>query len=135
MIDSKIGYSASNKKILTRLANKCERLSREYTKLRDRSCVCGCGKTTGLDWAHGISRQRELTKYHKLNTFRMNHECHLEMDHSGEQEKFMIKRLEQQGYYELKREAYMPFKPTVEWYQLQIVQLNTLIAEVQHDKY
>lgn len=133
MIDSKIGTSASNKMMLKRYANKCEKLSREYTKLRDTFCVCGCGKTTGLDWAHGISRGRELTKYDPLNTFRMYHVCHIKMDFFGRQESLMIKRLGHEAFYELKRKAYMPFKPTVEWYQLQAVQLDTLIAEVQHD--
>ncbi|MFA5803689.1 MAG: hypothetical protein WC879_03505 [Melioribacteraceae bacterium] len=126
MIDSIIAYN----KALTRLANKCEKLSREYTKLRDKSCVCGCGRTYGLDWAHGISRERERTKYHPLNTFRMNHEHHLWMDHSGKQVEFMIMFVGEERFTELRQLALRPFKPTIEWYEQQIEQLQTFITEV-----
>lgn len=126
MIDSITAYN----KALIRLANKCEKLSREYTKLRDKSCACGCGISYGLDWAHGISREREATKYHPLNTFRMNHEHHLWMDHSGKQPEFMYKFIGEERFNELKQLALRPFKPTVEWYEQQIKQLQILIAEV-----
>lgn len=136
---NKIGSHASNKKRLKSLANKCEALSREYTKLRDKSCVCGCGKTTGLDWAHGISRKRERFKYHPNNTFRMHHECHLAMDQSPIKSvilnNLMNNRLGPIEWQLMLLEAMTIFRPTEEFYNNQIEQLQTLIAEVNNDLY
>lgn len=145
MIDSKIGFCISNKKKLITLANKCEKLSREYTKLRDPICQCAddnCQRTTGLDWAHGISQRCEQFKYHSINTMRLNHECHLAIDHSPNKkqlmDELMIKRLNPSQFKEwvvMQVDSFMPFRPTISWYEKQIAELNRLIAEVQHDQY
>ena len=143
MIDSGIKIAADNKKILQRLANKCEKLSREYTELRDPVCQCAdvnCQKTTGLDWAHGISQRCERFRYHPVNTMRLYHECHLAIDHSPEKKRLMdelmFKRLNIAQFEEwtiMRVESFLPFRPTVEWYEKQIAELTRLIAEVQHD--
>ena len=136
---NKIGSHASSKKRLKSLANKCEALSREYTKLRDKSCVCGCGKTTGLDWAHAVTRERELIKYHILNTFRLNHDCHLMIDLSKDKyakmEELQRKRLSKEEYAEwerLRSEAAFPFKANEDFYLNQIAELGTHIKEVEY---
>jgi len=125
-----------NKKNLTTYANKCERLSREYTKLRDKSCACGCGKTTDLDWAHGISRARERFKYHPLNTMRLNHDCHLAIDHSPLKSvlmnELMNRRIGEPTWQLMLLESFSVFKPTEEFYLNQIEELNRLIAEVNN---
>jgi hypothetical protein len=145
MIDSKIGTTASSKKTLKRLANKCEKLSRKYTALRDPICQCAddsCQKTTGLDWAHAISQRFEKFRYNPINTMRLNHECHLAIDHSPEKKRLMdelmFKRLSITQFEEwtrMRMESFLPFKPTIEWYEKQIEELTRLIAEVQHAEY
>lgn len=128
-----------NKKNLKTLANKCERLSREYTKLRDTSCACGCGKTYGLDWAHGISRERERFKYHPLNTMRLNHNCHMAIDHSPIKSvlmnQLMNRRIGELSWQLMLLESFSVFKPTEQFYLEQIAELEKLIAEVQSVQY
>jgi len=143
MIDFKIG--TNTKKTLQRLANKCEKLSREYTKLRDPICQCAddnCQRTTGLDWAHGISQRCEQFRYHPVNTMRLYHECHLKIDHSSNKkqlmDELMFKRLSDSQWREwafILVDSFFPFKPTVEWYEKQIAELTRLISEVQHVEY
>ena len=119
------------RKELNKYANKCERLSREYTKLRDTQCRCGCGKRVGLDWSHAITREREEFKYHPDNTFRLNHECHLRIDHGGKKDEFFSKLIGEERYSEMKQKAFRPFKPTKEWYEQQIQQLQQLIEAIR----
>lgn len=111
---------------------KAERLSREYTKLRDVTCVCGCGKNYDLDWAHGISREREQFKYHPNNTMRLNHFCHLGIDHSpikhALMDALMSSRLGADVWAVMKLQSFAPFKPTVIFYENQIEELQQLIA-------
>lgn len=111
--------------------NKCERLSKEYTKLRDLECRCGCGKRIGLDWAHAIKRGREEFKYDPNNTFRLNHNCHLKIDHSAGRDDFFTQLIGEERYNEMKQRAFRSFKPTEEWYKQQIKQLEDLIESMQ----
>lgn len=140
-----MGVCISNKKKLITLANKCEKLSREYTKLRDSICQCAdekCQRTTGLDWAHGISQRCERFRYHPINTMRLNHECHLKIDHSPDKKGLMIelmfRRLNPTQFREwavMQTDSFFPFTPTTEWYEKQIAELTRLIAEVQNDQF
>lgn len=129
-MESKLGYSASRKKVLKRLANKAEKLSRLFVDLRDTSCRCGCGRKQGLDWAHAITRDRELIKYEPDNTFNLYHECHLKIDHSGKQKEFFSGLIGEERYEELKRKSFLPFKPTVEFYNEVIEDLTQRISEL-----
>lgn len=137
MIYTKIGYSASHKKVLQRLANKCEKLSREYTERRDPFCQCldpRCFISTGLDWMHAIPRHREQFKYDPDNTLRMNHEHHLRIDCSPHKkellDELMNDRIGVDVWNEMKRLAMLPFTPTEEFYLEQIKELETLLRGV-----
>lgn len=127
---TKLGASASHKKRLRKLANKAEKLSRLYVDLRDKSCRCGCGQTKGLDWAHAITREREIIKYHPDNTFNLFHECHLKIDHSGKQKEFFSGLIGEERYEELKLLSFQPFKPTEEFYNNVIADLTERINQL-----
>lgn len=136
-IINKIGYSASHKKVLQRLANKCENLSRKYTALRDQICQCSdpkCFISTGLDWMHAIPRGREQFKYDPDNTLMMDHEHHLLIDCSSQKkelmDELMTDRIGREKWEEMKRLAMLPFIPTEEFYLEQINELEQLMRGV-----
>ena len=130
-------HLADRREKLQSLANKCEKLSREYTAKRDLFCQCldpNCFQTNGLDWCHGISRGREEFKYHPDNTFRLCHEHHLAIDHSSNKHLLMdqlqIKRIGVKRWEEIKNKSSLAFIPTEEFYIGTITMLQELIREV-----
>lgn len=114
MKDFAIENSKKEKKKLQRLANKCEKLSREYTSLRDPICQCAddnCKITTGLDWVHAIPRHREQFKYDPRNTLRLNHVHHLAIDNSPIKsvlmDQLMIKRIGSDEWETMKLQSFV----------------------------
>jgi len=121
-----------NKKILKTLYRRLELLSKQFVKLRSGGRCERCGKPVFCEWAHYFSRAFIQLKFHPNNTFYLCKEnCHPYLDsHPAEKQIWVTKRIGEDAHKELVILKNQIFKPNVEYFEAQEVEL---LKEIHKD--
>jgi hypothetical protein len=113
------------KKKLKALYRKLELFSKQFVRLRSGGkCEC-CGRPIFCEWAHCFSRAFIQLKFHPNNTFYLCKEyCHPYLDsHPEKKQEWVIKKIGADAHFNLVLLKNKIFKPNLEYFEAQEVEL------------